>query len=43
MGALCLVSAECHCWFNHNYFCHDFMASAQFIIFCEVSVVKGQW
>lgn len=45
LGELSLLqlSAECHCWFNHHYFCHDFMSSARFIIFCEVSVAKGQW
>lgn len=45
MGELFLLqlSTECHRWFDHHYFCHDFMASAWFIIFCEVSVVKGQW
>lgn len=29
--------------YNHHYFCHDFMASAWFIIFREIFVVKGQW
>lgn len=32
-----------HCRFNYHYIWHDWMASACFIIFCQVFVVKGQW